>query len=171
MDAQTDSPKAQTWQHRALQSLQRGISRIGSVLQGCFAWVKSAAGQAKPWAQQNTHLIGVGLALLLLLASLVFVWQHCSSCRSAPGASKAISDVQAPEASAVFGQRIDQLEADLAQLQAAPAISSGRPHQAVRHPQPASAAPASQVTTPIWGTTDLDRAIAQFPSSTLEKTK
>ncbi len=176
MDVQkTDSPKTQTCQRRVLQALHRAISSVKPFLQGLVARVKGAAGRAMPWAQQNTQVLGVALVIALLLASLVFVWRYCRSCRDVPAPSRADSiaaATMAQESNLLLGQRIDRVEASLAQLQAARATASGSNRNSSASRQPATFPPsAGQITAPVWGTTDLDRAIAEFPSSTLEQTQ
>lgn len=173
MDVQTESPKAQAWQRRALHALQRAVSPVKAFLRGLVARVKGAAGRAVPWAQQNTQVLGVALAIALLLASLVFVWQYCSSCRYVPARSPTDSTAaatMAQDASIVLERRIDGLEASLAQLQAVRATPSGSHRSSVAARQPATLpTSADPITAPTWGTTDLDRAISEFPLSTLEQ--
>lgn len=144
-----------TWQQRAVAAMRQAISKFKAAVARLSDWIKEAVGRITPTIQDNSQLVGVVLVVALLLASLGFVWRHCRH-----GIAVAEHDSKTLPASSTSD--VDTSSAPLTAIAPTPAP--------VRRSQSSSVqTSAGPITAPTWGTTDLDRAISAFPSSTQER--
>jgi len=151
-----------------VSGLRRAFARVLQWVQGGTAWLR---GQAKESPIAARTLLAVVLVVILLALDPL----HLAAPRKAQAPAEQ-AQAAAPDWAATaqqLGARIAALEA--AQNSAPPAMPptySPTAKRAPAAPQRGALSPASEQPAPsAWGTTDLDRAIAAYPSTNLEQVK